>query len=91
MANTFAIRAVGFANGSPCPHEDQWVESFDHDACGGQGYGTFTGQPSKAMLFDSYMDAMAFWNKRSALKPLRPDGKPNRPLTALTMTIEKLG
>jgi hypothetical protein len=90
MTHIFVIRAVGFTNGRPCPHEDQFLKNFNHDAYGGQGYGEFTARPSEAKQFDSYLDAIEFWNKCSMVKPLRPDGKPNRPLTALTMIIEKL-
>jgi hypothetical protein len=90
MTAVFVIRAVGFANGVPCPHEGQFLESFDHDAYDGRGYGEYTARPSKAKHFNSYGEALDFWGKRSTVKPLREDGKPNRPLTALTVVIETL-
>ena len=90
MTMLYVIRAVAFANGAPCPHTDELLESFDHDACGGRGYGKFTTRPSKAKHFASYGEALEFWGKRSTVKPLREDGKPNRPMTALTVSIEIL-
>jgi hypothetical protein len=84
------ILAVGFANGAHCPHANQWLKTFDHDACDGQGYGTFTPDPEQAMQFDDAAAAMTFWKKQSRVRPLRQDGKPNRPLTALTVVIDTL-
>jgi len=84
----YLIKAEAFANGAPCPHAGQWVETFDHDAFEGRGYGTFTPDPAKAMCFDTGVAALLFWRKQSSVRPLRPDGEPNRPLTALTCTFE---
>lgn len=41
-----------------------------------------------AMTFESTADAMTAWNTPSTRWPLRPDGRPNKPLTALTVEIE---
>ena len=84
------IRAMGFANGRHCPHVGQWLLSFDFNAHNGQGFGVFTKNPAKAMRFDDAKAAFAFWRTQSVVKPLRPDGKPNRPLTALTIEIENV-
>jgi hypothetical protein len=86
----YAIQAVSFANGEECPHAGQWLRDFDHDAFGGQGYGSFTVRPHEAMQFESLEDALSFWNRQSTIKPFRPDGKPNKPLTALTVAVERL-
>jgi len=88
---TYIIQCWGFADGSDCPMEGQYVETFDHDAYGGQGYGVFTSDPSKAMRFKNTTDAFEFWNKVSTVKPIRKDGKPNKPLTATTVSIERIG
>ena len=84
------IRAVGFANGTPCPHAGQWLKSFDHDAFGGQGHGEFTDDLDRAMRFTNNGEAFEFWSRQSTVRPLRPDGKPNKPFTALTVSIERL-
>jgi len=81
------IRAMGFANGTPCPHVGQYVESFDHEAHDGRGYATFTSDLAKAMKFKQHGDAFEFWRKVPNNKKKRPDGKPNRPFTALSVEI----
>ena len=84
----YVIRAIGFAHGAECPHAGQWLEFFNHDAWGGQGDGTFTSDPAKAKQFATKTEAMEFWRKTSRVRPVRLDGKPNRPLTALTIEVE---
>jgi len=84
----FLIQAVRFANGVPCPHSWQFLKSFDFEHEDGLGYGTFTKDPNKAMRFVNAAEAMQFWNTQSTVRPLREDGKPNKPLTALTIAIE---
>jgi hypothetical protein len=87
---TAVIRAIGFANGVSCPHAGEWLKSFDFEAFHGQGHGVFTGDSDEALRFDTKAEAMIFWRTQSRSKPWRPDGKPNRPLTALTVEIEEL-
>jgi hypothetical protein len=84
------IRAIGFANGTPCPHRGEWVKSFEHDAHGGQGFAVFTDDIDDAMRFGTKAAALQFWSQQSTVQPLRPDGKPNKPMTALTVMIEEL-
>jgi hypothetical protein len=86
----YVMRAIAFANGVPCPHAGQWLEDFDFEAHGGQGYGTFTADKSRAKTFDNFGDAAAFWNTISKTTPRRPDGRPNKPLTALSVSIDPL-
>jgi hypothetical protein len=82
--------AVEFANGVPCPHAGQYLKSFDHDTDDGLGFGVFTKSKKRAKVFDSHEQLFEFWKKQSTTRPLRPDGEPNRPLTALTVTIEPI-
>ncbi len=84
------MRVVGFANGSDCPVENHYLQSFDHEACDGVGYGVFTSSLDKAMRFDDMKAAIQFWQKIPACRPLRDDGKPNRPMTATTMEFLRL-
>jgi hypothetical protein len=81
------IQAIGFANGMPCPHAGQYLESFDHEVFNGEGYGEFTPDPAKAKRFPDFAAAVLFWRRPSKVRPRRPDGEPNRPLTALTVEI----
>ena len=86
---TLLIKALGFANGRSCPHEGQYLKAFDFEYENGIGYGDFTDDPSEAMKFDSFRDAMEFWKTQSKVRPIRPDGEPNRPLTALSISLER--
>jgi hypothetical protein len=84
----YAIVAMGFVNGTPCPHRGQFLKSFDHEAHNGQGFGEFTKSLARAKRFDSSEQAFTFWKQQSVCHPLRPDGAPNRPLTALSIFLE---
>lgn len=87
------IQAIGFASGAPCPHANQFVMTFDHEAHGGQGEGTFTPDVVKAMKFATMEAAFGFWRKQSVTKPRRDYGDfgPNRPFTAVTVMIAPEG
>lgn len=86
---SFVICAVGFSNGVHCPHAGQWLLHYDVDAFDGQGWCDFTDKIMQAKRFDTFEEAMACWNQQSTVKPLRPDGRPNKPLTALTILVER--
>jgi hypothetical protein len=86
----YALRAVGFATGQPCPHSGQFIKTFDHDAHNGLGHGTFTRHADEAMHFANMGEALSFWRKRSIVRPLREDGQPNAPLTCLTVSISQV-
>lgn len=72
-------------------HTGGWVAAFDPD--GGEavyptGTLTETRDPAKAQIFETQMAAWAAWAAQSTRTPWRPDGRPNRPMTALTVEIE---
>jgi hypothetical protein len=81
------IKAHSFANGAPCPHAGLYLKSMDFDAHDGIGAAEFTPRIERAMKFESATAALEFWRTVSKVKPIREDGKPNRPLTALTAEI----
>jgi len=68
----------------------KWVKSFDPDAHDGRGDLRVTDDRYKALSFSSPGEAMRFWKQQSKSRPVRPDGEPNRPLTAWTCGIEPL-
>jgi hypothetical protein len=68
-----------------------WLKDADIEANGGQGAVTFTADRDRAKRFDSPGTAAAFWRTQSRVRPLRPDGQPNRPLTAFTMLTQPAG
>lgn len=67
-----------------------YLEWSDPDARLGRGDDRWTNDPTKAKLFVSFVEAAECWKARSKLVPTRPDGKPNRPLTAYSVSIEVL-
>lgn len=58
---------------------------FDLDAFDGIGSAAFTDNIEEAMVFASPGDLFATVTMTSTVRPLREDGHPNRPLTALTI------
>ncbi len=87
----YVIRAIGFASpGSQCPHAGQWLLAFDFDAHGGKGFGQFTRDKMQAKRFPDLLAAFNFWRTTSAVRPMRGDGNPNRPLTCLTVQADPI-
>jgi hypothetical protein len=71
-----------------------YVRDYDLDAhAPGQPYPTgqvrLTEDTREAKRFPSLHAALEAWREPSQAVPLRPDGEPNRPLTAFTMTFER--
>jgi hypothetical protein len=63
--------------------QDGWyLMSFDVDAYDGIGEVEWTPNHREALRFSSFIEAMETWQTQSNVRPLRDDGKPNRPLTA---------
>jgi len=67
-----------------------FVQECNVDAHGGRGAVLLTYDIHQAKHFSSVMEAMEFWKRQSNVLPIRPDGKPNRPLTAYTVTLERV-
>lgn len=65
-----------------------WVREMNFEYQNGRGQLLETRDASEAKRFKSNGDAMQFWKTQSTRRPLRPDGEPNRPLTAYTVSIE---
>lgn len=75
--------------------DGQWLRTFDPDAHAPgvlfpTGDAQFTPHVEEAKRFDSKVDAIIFWQQKSKVSPLRPDGQANRPLTAFTMSVDPL-
>jgi hypothetical protein len=84
---SFVLYIVGPAFGGPSDLDGQYVRTFDPNAR--EGRGTLTGTPDRdqALKFKDAGDAFAYWRQQSKVRPLRPDGRPNRPLTAYHIEI----
>ena len=64
---------------------NQWLKAFNHEAHDGRGTVEMTPDPAQAMTFDNAMAVLECWRSVSETRPFRPDGKPNRPLTAFSV------
>lgn len=84
----YAIQIQGMPNGRPTPIDGQYVKEFDFEYNNGQGSGVFTPNREDAMHFDDMEAAIGFWQTQPKCRPIRWDGKPNRPLTATNVSIE---
>lgn len=70
-----------------------WLSEYDPDAhAPGRPFPTGevggTGDPAAAMKFETPSEAWELWRQPSSAVPTRPDGKPNRPLSAFTIAVE---
>lgn len=87
---TVRIRLVASADGRPTDKDGMWLVSCDVDANDGRGEVMATPIEHLARTFESAAEALEYWRRPSTVHPTRPDGKPNRPLTAYTVSIEKV-
>jgi hypothetical protein len=65
-----------------------WLKSYDIEAFDGRGNALFTDVPEKALRFADLGAAFEAWKTQSKRRPIREDGKPNRPLTAFSITFD---
>jgi hypothetical protein len=84
------IRLVSTAFGDPTEHDGRFIKSvkFDVDELG-RALLVTTPNEDDALDFPDSIAAFEFWKTQSKTVPLRPDGKPNRPLTAWTIQLWK--
>lgn len=78
------IRCVSLADGSPGP-ADQFLAAYNNKT----GESVWTNDRAKALKFVDAFTALLLWKSIHEMEPVRLDGKPNRPLTAFTVTIEE--
>lgn len=67
-----------------------YLEWSDPDAKNGYGDDRWTTDLNRAQRFGSFSEAMECWKAQSRVRPLRDDGKPNRPMTAYHVTPERV-
>ena len=68
--------------------DGRYLKSYDPEAHNGFGAEEWTADPAQAMVFDGVREALECWRAVPANHPVRlSDGKPNRPLTAVTITL----
>jgi hypothetical protein len=89
----FVIRCMHDINGNIVPellHHPRWLKSFDPDACNGRGIVEWTEDLGQALAFADLIEARDYYRQQSKVKPIRADGRPNRPLTSYTIVLERI-
>ena len=76
------------------PHDREvppgaYLKACDLEYAGGTGLVSWTADRSQALAFATYREAFEAWRAVPESRPVRPDGEPNRPLTAFTVEIEE--
>lgn len=84
------VKVMGAANMQPTPHDGRYVQSWNPDTKFGELELTSTDKVEEALKFVSPLVALEEWRTISSVQQVRPDGAPNRPLTGLTLKIEKV-
>ncbi len=88
---SFALLLVALANGQKSEFDGKYVKEYDPAYIHPEGYMggklEVTGDIKEAMAFPDQIAAFAKWKESYGI---RPDGEPNRPLTAWTATVMKI-
>jgi len=69
------------------PAPGQYLKTFDPEYGDGLGHVEFTRDLDEAKKFASEGDAFDYLGTVPACRPIRPDGKPNKPLWATNWSI----
>jgi hypothetical protein len=66
----------------------QYLAAYDPEANDGHGAASWTADAHKAIMFATGQHATACYLAVPRNRPVRADGKPNRPLTMFTVIFE---
>lgn len=80
------MRLVGLADGRPCDGAGEFVAAVGTPANGWRI--VTTPDAERAQRWPSHPAAWLAWVAVDGARPVRSDGKPNRPNTAYTVAIE---
>lgn len=75
------MKLCGLPDGRPTEYDGEYLENFDFMANDGQGVIMTTPNLYEAKKFKNMGDALSYYRTSPLNRLLRPDGKPNRPLT----------
>lgn len=83
------VKIIGAADGTVTPHDGRFIIDWNPHVKAGTLEVTSTDNPGEARVFNNGAEFVE-WKTISRVQPVRPwDGKPNRPLAALTIEILK--
>jgi hypothetical protein len=84
----FRIVLISLANGrTDGVPVGSYLASYDPEGADGTGLVQWTRDPAQAMTFATTEAASACYRAVPYNRPLRPDGRPNRPLTLFTVAF----
>lgn len=83
------LRIVGSPLGDPDKHDGRYVSAYNPHL-GRHGDIKTVPDIADALHFEDTAEALAFSRQVNRTHPMRPDGKPNRPLTAFTVEVAKV-
>lgn len=81
-----AIFILGPVGDERSQHDGLYLSAYDPSA-GEHGRIESTYDIAEALHFDGAAEALQCWQQVNQSHPWRPDGKPNRPLTAFSVQI----
>lgn len=64
-----------------------YLRRYDPEAHDGQGHMESTNDVAEAVRFETVADALRAYQAVPKKRPRRPDGRPNKPLTAFTIEV----
>jgi hypothetical protein len=83
----FVGQAGTFGSPDAHPFNPSYLKAYDPEAFGGRGDVKATRVLADAQRFETMEAAVALWRTVPRARPVRPDGQPNRPLCALSVSI----
>ena len=84
----FRLVLVSMADGKTEGVPVGWyLASYSPEARGGEGEARWTPDPAQALTFASAEDAVACYRAVPSNRPVRRDGRPNRPLTSFSIML----
>jgi hypothetical protein len=84
------LKIVGLANGQPSQYDGQYIVRCEPVGEPGSAVLDTTTDIQKARRFNGIVEATEYWQQADPRMPVRPDGKPNRPLTAFSVEIARV-
>ena len=84
----FVIKILNDAFFGVTSESGKYISAYD-PATPNDGFGKLelTSKITEAKKFQGFGEALNFWKQQSTTKPLRYDGKPNKPLSKYTVDI----
>lgn len=81
------IKLIGLANGRPTHHDGRYLVDADIETGSMLPVVSTTSHIEQALRFDNFDSAIEYWKRQAQGRRIRPDGKPNRPLTVYTVEV----